>query len=91
LLLPAAGIPVCRLGQATNDFLRDFRGAGPPCIPTPAGSGRAGVIDEFLLSSATQGRIPPSAFDTGRSLRTFGNLQALLQTAFGFNRPYIAY
>lgn len=84
LLLARAGIRVAVL-EKHNDFLRDFR--GDTVHPTTLRiMHELGFIDEFLRLPHTKvGRV---AFDTGGSIRTFGNFRALKW--LGFKQPYIA-
>jgi 2-polyprenyl-6-methoxyphenol hydroxylase-like FAD-dependent oxidoreductase len=84
LLLARAGIRVVVL-EKHNDFLRDFR--GDTVHPTTLRiMDELGFIDEFLRLPHT--RIDRVAFDTGGSIRTFGNFKVLKR--LGFKQPFIA-
>jgi 2-polyprenyl-6-methoxyphenol hydroxylase-like FAD-dependent oxidoreductase len=84
LLLARAGIRVVVL-EKHNDFLRDFRGdtVHPSTLRI---MDELGFIDELLRLRHT--KINRIAFDTGGSLRTFGNFSVLKR--LGFREPYIA-
>lgn len=84
LLLARAGIPVVVL-EKHADFLRDFRGdtVHPSTLRI---MDELGFIDEFLQLPHT--KIDHLAFDTGGSIRTFGNFAVL--KLLGFKQPYIA-
>jgi 2-polyprenyl-6-methoxyphenol hydroxylase-like FAD-dependent oxidoreductase len=84
LLLARAGIGVVVL-EKHNDFLRDFRGdtVHPSTLRI---MDELGLIDELLCLPHT--KINHIAFDTDRSIRTFGNFRALKR--LGFKQPYVA-